>query len=782
MRPAGGADAAPDDSVDGRQFEYEDEDDDYDIEDLEEDPDWVRDKLIAMGFDVSVALAAVHEAMRQQQQEELETQQPQQPQLAQQQPTPSDADDQQPVSLLESALFVAFLSSLEDPEEPRSVRFQAPTLPTRSTPMHRTLRPTRGIMREPATFPEANKFKALFKKEWFDKAVGSLGLGSSKKNTPSSNAGGGSGFTSLFSKSPPTTGSPGTLKREPVRSGSTHSFSDHQSATIAHSTSTAGQHAEQVTSPPAKRRVRFQFPDITIPHESAATATFQPSGSTPGVAVVGPPGDDAGALGAATERPDAAQQASPSASASEAPVQTAVSQAPSEDGQTSTSQEAVQTRRSAPAVVVRQPTEFTPSELHNYYMQLLQTDDRSPVPSLANLLREGVERNAFPKAIDLSGVMITASNAPPLAELLTIDFGLESINLENCALTDELLKMLLQSLLCLTSLSWVSLANNSKIQAQGVKYIAVFLKKSKSIRHMDISGIPLDSQGVQYINHALSAESERGFRQSALESLKMDGVKLKSSHLEILYKGIRRSRLMYLSMRHNALTSSAGKHLGRILQHKDSPPPAAGDPSDDQPKIPANSCLMLLDLRDNHIGPGVADLADVLTNNRSLEKLSLRANRIDGAGFVAVATSLLRNTKIKTLDMSGNRIFTPGDLAPLESLRQLILNSSTLTSLLLSNTNMSTEDAIALAEVLPLSKVIQKLDFSYNIIGAAGVMSLAAIMNTCPRITKMEVFPMLTTLSDELNEASARSAAHFDTTTAAAAAAAPAAAAAAAEL
>eukprot|EP00842_Homolaphlyctis_polyrhiza_P003878 jgi/Hompol1/4491/HPOL_000553-RA len=431
----------------------------------------------------------------------------------------------------------------------------------------------------------------------------------------------GTGLSSLFSKSQLSSTSVDLATAAARENATTPAVS---SGTATPNT-TLHEHQDNGTH--VKHRVRFQFPDVSIYHDQdlpfvpVSTADVSADSST-GIVDIGDQTDIV-TLGQSDTASDWAKRVHV-------------------DRPSSLSSSAASRRESAP-IVLKQPSEFTPAELHQYYMQLLHHEDRVPIPALANVLREAVESNAFPVAIDLSNEMLTMANTRAFVELLAVDFGLRSLKLDGCDLTDEVLKILLQSVLCLSTLSSLSLANNPKIQAQGVKYIAVFLKKSPSIRNLDISGIPLDHQGVAYLSHALSATTEKGFRQSQLQHLKMENSRFRSSHLETLEssnypypgisaKGIARSRLVSLSLRRNLLTHAAAKHIASFLEL---------NATDDK-----FVKLCSLDLRDNEIKQGASLIAESLKGNATLQSLNLRANRIDSEGFITMM-KILVSTKCK---------------------------------------------------------------------------------------------------------------------------------------
>ncbi|KAH6585581.1 hypothetical protein BASA50_001190 [Batrachochytrium salamandrivorans] len=676
------------------EYDYE-----YEYELLEQDPGWVFDKLVSMGFNSNLSAHAVQGATT----------------------TLEKTKDQ--TNLLRCALYIAFLNSLEDHTEPRSVQFQFPATPSRYQPNHRTLKPAKGILREHSVMHDNNKSKQLFRKDWFDKAIGSLGLGpTTSKRSTSAGA-----FGSLFSKAslPDTSkGSETPLIVIPLRKNSAPlvPISSPDRPEIMQTSSASSQHA-RVESPdgsqPSKpslssrAHVRFTFPDVAIaPRDSDYDMFISPLQAVPKSA-------DANTKGKSN---DLGTDPTPEKTGSS-------SNASGQRGETHS-----KSRVEPSSIIVKHSNEFTPSELYRYYMQLLVHEDRTHMPALVNILRESVENNIFPKTINLSGVSITMSHAKAFTELLMIDFGLKCLNIEKCGLDDEVLKMVMQSALGSSTLSWLSLANNPKVKTQGVKYIAVFLKKSSSIRYLDISGISLDQQGASYLNHAFSADSEKGFRQSSVEVLKMDNSSIKSVHLEVMATGIRRSRLTHLSMRRNLLSAHAGKQLARILENTESC--GSSNP------ILHGSSLKALDVRDNAIGSGVVDIAQALALNDQLTRLVLRSNRVDAAGFTAVVNALNTNSTLRTLDMGQNSLFSSEHPTAIESLKQMLCTNSVLSGIFLSNTNMRTNDLISLSEALPFSKCIQKLDLSHNVFEAPGFMALATVMESNTHITHIALSPL----------------------------------------
>ncbi|ODN85879.1 hypothetical protein L198_07444 [Cryptococcus wingfieldii CBS 7118] len=147
--------------------------------------------------------------------------------------------------------------------------------------------------------------------------------------------------------------------------------------------------------------------------------------------------------------------------------------------------------------------------------------------------------------------------------------------------------------------------------------------------------------------------------------------------------------------------------------------------------------LMTLDLKGNDIRTGVSYIAQVLKRNRTLKVLNLSSNNIPPSGLVLLAEALKYNTTLETLDLSNNpccstpTFGTAGTgvtegIEGVQALRMAFTINTSLKRLFLSNTNLTNEGAIALAEFLPESKSLLHLDLTENPgVGEAGVMALA---------------------------------------------------------
>lgn len=136
--------------------------------------------------------------------------------------------------------------------------------------------------------------------------------------------------------------------------------------------------------------------------------------------------------------------------------------------------------------------------------------------------------------------------------------------------------------------------------------------------------------------------------------------------------------------------------------------------------------LVTLDLKNNDIGRGVTYIAQVLKRNRTLKVLNLSANRIEPQGLAALAEALKYNSTLETLDLSGNPC-CGSSLEGIAALRTMFTVNHTLKRLFLSDTGMTTDGAIDLAEFIPENRGLLHLDLTSNpAIGTAGILAVSS--------------------------------------------------------
>ncbi|GAA6058925.1 hypothetical protein JCM10212_002877 [Sporobolomyces blumeae] len=144
---------------------------------------------------------------------------------------------------------------------------------------------------------------------------------------------------------------------------------------------------------------------------------------------------------------------------------------------------------------------WTGAELERLYRECCKSREEPGIERLKRLLREAPA--SPPKSIDLSRELLSHGAVEALSDLLSVDFGLKKLVLDGCGLDDESVKPLLHALLVSGSVPTVSLANNKRIRQKGWKYVAIFVKKAKFLRYLDLSENNVDRKAAEWMVQSL---------------------------------------------------------------------------------------------------------------------------------------------------------------------------------------------------------------------------------------------------------------------------------------
>ncbi|ORX97699.1 RNI-like protein [Basidiobolus meristosporus CBS 931.73] len=366
---------------------------------------------------------------------------------------------------------------------------------------------------------------------------------------------------------------------------------------------------------------------------------------------------------------------------------------------------------------------YTPGQVLEHYEATCRTREVPVMEQLISTFKRAESRKQTLSSIELQSVPFTRESMLTFTDSLDLPFGLTKLTLENCGLDDDLLKTLVHSLIFTCQISELSLARNKKIKHGGLRYIGLFIKKSQHLKHLDLSGIPLDKKAARLIGPYFAARQKNG-----LESLKMDECGLKSNILEFIVPSLRRSSIRSLSLRKNQINHVGALWIGVLLRDYEDeiapeivysrtrpcPPPVFG----------WKVGLERLDVSMNEIKGGVQYVAQSLKRNLMLKELILTQNGIDPRGMGQLADSLALNKNLELFDLSRNPCGMSID--GMIAMRSALASNTSLQTLILSETRITSEGAIALAEFLPETKCLKNLDISSNPeIDIAGVLALS---------------------------------------------------------
>ncbi|CEP15772.1 hypothetical protein [Parasitella parasitica] len=355
----------------------------------------------------------------------------------------------------------------------------------------------------------------------------------------------------------------------------------------------------------------------------------------------------------------------------------------------------------------------TVADLANHYDHACIQREEGCIDRFRNLLKKS--RTSQLQVIDLSMQPIAAHQAGPLSDIFILKFGLERLNLSNCKLEDEAIRIILCSLLVSGTIQHLNLSQNN-FRPKGYKYIAIFIKESKTIQSVDLSGCTLEKKGMQYLAQGLQ-------HATTISKLVMDNCHIKppAETFQSFSEGIyNTTSLQTLSLRNNYFAPNQGTWIANLI-------------------APRLDGIRDLDLSGNQLNLMLAPLATVLRNNTNLLHLNLSDCQINYEGLSLLSNALGDNHCLEELDLSVNPLGHDSDEGIL-ALKNALTRNSSLQSLNLSETRLGSSTAIALAEALPENTALCRLDLSKNPgIDMAGILALAISIKMNNTLTFLDI-------------------------------------------
>ena len=294
----------------------------------------------------------------------------------------------------------------------------------------------------------------------------------------------------------------------------------------------------------------------------------------------------------------------------------------------------------------------------------------------------------------------------------------------NCGITDDDLKLLVESMTVFTELCTLRLDFN-RITGKGATLLSSLLVKVKctSLEVVSAQCNQIDDSGALAVAKAL-------VRMSNLKILDLQGNPITDNGASALIKTVKdlsKDLQVYVTINNSLLNKSnltfVKKSLDLICRSHDK----------DSLSTALKCCTYLqsLDLSSNYIGSDDAvALAERLKCCANLQTLDLSGNSIGSDGAVALAEGLKCCTNLKTLNLKNNRIGSDGALA-LAKVLKCCVNLQTLN---LRDNGIGSDGAVALAEGLECCTNLQTLDLSSNSFGSDGAVALVEGLKCCTNL------------------------------------------------
>ncbi|KAL9599582.1 MAG: hypothetical protein Q9219_003738 [cf. Caloplaca sp. 3 TL-2023] len=320
--------------------------------------------------------------------------------------------------------------------------------------------------------------------------------------------------------------------------------------------------------------------------------------------------------------------------------------------------------------------------------------------------------------LDLSGYWMQLPDIVTLSDYLAV-VPVKKLILEDCGLGDEAVRVILAGLLAAKTpeqaknnkklakkcqstskvkveqigvVEKVSLKNNPKIGSEGWRHISFFINMSRSLKAIDLSGIPLpqllstasgpksSSQSAWDVPTLLQKSIAERLAGSNLEELVMGQCGLDTTAIEIVVEAVIRCKIRRLGLAHNEMTRDGLQHVIRYLQQSE----CEG-----------------LDLGGNDLREHLHLLADALDESKPLYALSLADCKLLPESLSTLLPALIRLPNFRFIDLSHNRDLFSSPNNALGLLRKYLPRLPILKRIHLMDVAMTPEHAIALAEILP---------------------------------------------------------------------------------
>lgn len=372
-----------------------------------------------------------------------------------------------------------------------------------------------------------------------------------------------------------------------------------------------------------------------------------------------------------------------------------------------------------------------PGRIYRRCCQLRETDI---LTKITTQLPKSTDNGVVEK-LDLTGYFMSREDLVTLGDFLAI-VPVKEVILENCGLTDDGVRGVLSGLLSarksaarqhrrslsrpveLTRQGGVVerlVLRNNKLGVDGWKHICLFIHMCHSIKYLDLSSIPFpapsqepaksplshnlhlhngaNSAGPNDISALLSMALAERLAGPELELLNMGETGITTTQLAALIDGVLKSGVTRLGLAHNELDAPGLQQVARYLR---------------------DGKCQGLDLGGNNLRDNLEGIAEAINEDGTMWALSLANCNLKPGSLCKLLPKLTKVKNFKFLDLSHNHDLCDSDPSAIGLLRRYLPQMETLKRVHLADVDMSSEQAIALAEVLPEIKHLAHINLLEN--------------------------------------------------------------------
>ncbi|KAL2871759.1 putative cell wall biogenesis protein Mhp1 [Aspergillus lucknowensis] len=340
--------------------------------------------------------------------------------------------------------------------------------------------------------------------------------------------------------------------------------------------------------------------------------------------------------------------------------------------------------------------------------------------------------------LDLTNFPMTSEDIATFSDWLAV-VPVRKLILENCALTDDSVRAILSGLLSTKTVEHMrrkrgrrrtsdsrvpekverfsvverlSLKDNPKIGIEGWRHISLFIHLSKSLKAIDLTGIPLPKapaslsdassvspKGASPVATAVDVASvfanslSKRFGGDHLEELLLSECRPTTEEVKKICEAATSVGLRRLGLANNGLTREGMEHIICYLE--------------------SGKCEGL-DLGGNPIGGDLDLITDAIDSDLPLYALSLADCSLTPSTLHPLLQALTRLPNLRFIDVSHNPALFSTQPDALSTFRRFLPKMPLLKRIHLADVNLSSDHMIALAEILPECPSLSHLNILEN--------------------------------------------------------------------
>lgn len=344
------------------------------------------------------------------------------------------------------------------------------------------------------------------------------------------------------------------------------------------------------------------------------------------------------------------------------------------------------------------------------YTQACQKLNCKQIPKLIRQL-EVNDLSERVDVLDLKGEKLDHKACEALEEIFKrVQFKM--VDLEQTNLDEDGASALFDMIEYYESATHLNISFNKHIGTRGWQAAAHMMRKTNCLKYLDARNTPLLDHSAPFVARALRISS-------SLTVLHLENTSLSGRPLMLLATALKMNivlRELYLAdNRLNSLQDSA--QLGNVLKF--------------------NSCIQILDLRNNHImDSGLAYICEGMKEQRQgLVTLVLWNNQLTHAGMVYMSMCLPHTQTLETLNLGHNAIGNEG----VRHLKNGLIGNRSVLRLGLASAKLTCEGAVAVAEFVAESPRLLRLDLRENEIKTGGLMALSLALRVNQSLLRLDL-------------------------------------------